>query len=161
LPLPHDPGPHWGEVGIHGLHRPRDWDVVTTVEAPSVAGSDARFVVLDRGRILVEDGPDDPSALADAVTLPPPYRANAVRQDGPLWVVAARGIETVRLEQDPGGARVEVTWDGTERTVRIDGEPTLAGLPELERIGAARHASYVVTAGRLDGETWEILVSPL
>ncbi len=56
-----------------------------------------------------------------------------------------------RLEQDPGGTRLEVTWDGSERTVRIDGEPTLAGIPELERIGAARYASYVVTASRPRG----------
>jgi hypothetical protein len=161
LPLPHDPGPHWGEVGIHGLHRARVWDLVTTVEAPSLPGDEAWFVVLEGGRVLVEDGPDDPSPLAGAITLPPPYRASAVRRDGGLWVVAARTIETARLDDDPGGARLEVTWDGTERTVRIDGEPTLAGVPGLERIGAARHASYVVAAGRLDGDVWEILVAPL
>lgn len=161
MPLPHDPGPHWGEVGIHGVHRVREWDLVTTVDAPAVRGSEARFVALEGGRLLVEDGPDDPSALADAVTLAPPYRAGAVRHEGGLWVVAARGIETVRLERDPGGTRLEVAWDGSERTVRIDGEPTLAGLPELERIGAARHPSYVVTASRLEEDVWEALVAPL
>ena len=161
MPLPHDPGPHWGEVGIHGLHRVRDWDVVTTVDAPAVVGPEARFVVLDGDRTLVEDGPTDPAPLAAAVTLSPPYRASAVHQQGGLWVVAARGIETVRLDDDPGGMRLELTWDGNERTVRIDGEPTLAGLPELERLGAARHTSYVVTASRLEGRVWEILVAPL
>jgi hypothetical protein len=161
LPLPHDPGPHWGEVGIHGLHRVREWDLVTTVEAPLVAGEEAWFVVLEGGRVLVQDGADDPSPLAAAVTLSPPYRASAVRRDGGLWVVAARVIETARLDDDPGGARLEVTWDGSERTVRIDGEPTLAGVRELERIGAARHATYIVTASRLEGRVWEILVAPL
>ena len=161
MPLPHDPGPHWGEVGIHGLHRVRDWDVVTTVEAPAIVGPEAWFVVLDGARTLVEDGSPDPAALAAAVTLAPPYRASAVRREGGLWVVAARAIETVRLEDDPGGTRLEVTWDGSERTVRIDGEPTLAGIPELERIGAARYASYVVTASRLERDVWEILVAAL
>ena len=161
MPLPHDPGPHWGEVGIHGVHRVRDWDLVTTVDAPSVLGDEAGFVVLEDGRLLVEGGAVDPLYLAAAVTLSPPYRANAVRQDGGLWVVAARAIETVRLHDDPGGSRLEVTWDGSERSVRMDGEPTLAGVPELERIGAARHATYVVTASRLDGAVWEILVAAL
>jgi hypothetical protein len=45
--------------------------------------------------------------------------------------------------------------------VRIDGEPTLGGVPALERLGAARHSTYVVTAARIAGETWEIAVSPL
>ena len=48
---------------------------------------------------------------------------------------------------------MELAWDGRERSVRIDGEPTLAGVPELERLGAERHATYVVTAARLDGST--------
>ena len=56
---------------------------------------------------------------------------------------------------------MELAWDGRERSVRIDGEPTLAGVPELERLGAERHATYVVTAARLDGSTWEVFVAPL
>ena len=51
-------------------------------------------------------------------------------------------------------------WDGAERSVRIDGEPTLAGVPELERLGASRHDAYVVTAARLTGSTWEVSVAP-
>ena len=45
--------------------------------------------------------------------------------------------------------------------MRIDGEPTLGGVPALERLGAARHPTYVVTAVRIAGEIWEIAVSPL
>jgi hypothetical protein len=45
--------------------------------------------------------------------------------------------------------------------VRIDGEPTLRSVPALERVAAARHATYVVTAARLAGAIWEIAVSPL
>ena len=72
-----------------------------------------------------------------------------------------RGIETIELARDPGGSFVELAWDGTERSVRIDGEPTLAGVPELERLAAERHAAYVVTAARLVDDVWEIGVTPL
>jgi hypothetical protein len=159
---PHDPGPHWGEVGIHGLHRHREWDLVTTVEARDLDGEMARFVVLEDGRVVVEEGGvADPSALTDAVSLGPPFRAHAVRRGGSLWVVGARRIETATLADDPGGDEVELAWDGSERTVRIDGEPTLAGVPALERLGASRHRSYVVTARRLVGSEWEVAVAPL
>ncbi len=162
MPLPHDPGPHWGEVGIHGLHRPREWDAVLTVEAPDVLGDEGWFVVLADGRVLVEEQEgDDVGRLARAVTVPAPFRAHAVRRGPDTWAIAARGIDTLELEVDPGGEAVELAWDGVERTVRIDGEPTLAGVPELERLGASRHAAYVVTAARLTGSTWEVTVAPL
>ncbi len=73
VPLPHDPGPHWGEVGIHGLHRPREWDAVLTVEAPDVPGDEGWFVVLADGRVLVEEEQGgDVGRLARAVTVPAP-----------------------------------------------------------------------------------------
>ena len=78
-----------------------------------------------------------------------------------MWAVAVRRIETVELARDPGGDFVELACDGLERSVRIDGEPTLAGVPELERLASERHAAYVVTAGRLVGSTWEVSVTPL
>jgi len=159
LPLPHDPGPHWGEVGIHGLHRQREWDAVATVDGPA-DGSEAWFVVLRDGSLVREAGDTDPAAFPDVITVPRPFRGHAVRRHEATWAVAARRIETVELD-DPGGDRVEIAWDGSERTVRIDGEPTLGGVPALERLGAARHATYVVTAARIVGEIWEIAVSPL
>ncbi len=161
MPLPHDPGPHWGEVGIHGLHRHREWDLVTTVDAPELDGEETWFVVLDDDRIVVEDTTADLSALRSAVALAPPFRAHAVRRGGSLWVVGARRIETVTLVDDPGGDAVELAWNGTERTVRIDGEPTLAGVPELEALGGSRHRTYVVTATRLVGPEWEVAIAPL
>jgi hypothetical protein len=159
VPLPHDPGPHWGEVGIHGLHRHREWDAVATVDAPDVVGDDVSFVVLDSGDVLTEANVD--ARLVSAIALPPPFRAQAVRRETGIWVVGASRIRTVVLVDDPGGSAVELAWDGRERSVRIDGEPTLAGVPELERLGAERHATYVVTAARLDGATWEVFVAPL
>jgi len=161
VPLPHDPGPHWGEVGIHGLHRQREWDAVTTVTAPELAGDEESFVVLAGGRIVPEDATGRLERLAAAIAIEPPFRAHAVRKAASLWAVAARRLDTVELADDPGGDAIELSWDGAERTVRIDGRPTLVGMPALERLGAARHTTYVVTASRIDGPTWEVAVAPL
>jgi hypothetical protein len=160
LPLPHDPGPHWGEVGIHGLHRQREWDAVATVEHEPT-GSEAWFVVLADGRVVVEDGDAAPGPFRAALSVAPPFRAHAVRREGATWAVAARKIETIELDDAPAGDEVEIAWDGAERTVRIDGEPTLGGVPALERLAAARHSTYVVTAARVAGAVWEVAVSPL
>lgn len=103
----------------------------------------------------------DPAPLAAAVALAPPFRAEAVRRADRRWAVGARGIETVDLIVDPGGEHVELAWDGRERSVRIDDSPTLGSVPELERLGAARSPTYVVTATRLQGRTWEVAVTPL
>ena len=161
MPLPHDPGPHWGEVGIHGLHRQREWDAVVTVEAPGAEGADLWFVALRDGGVVVEEGAREVAELVRSLARQPPYRAHAVRQERSVWAVAVRRIETVELANDPGGDFVELACDGLERSVRIDGEPTLAGIPELERIGSERHAAYVVTAARLVRSTWEVSVTPL
>jgi hypothetical protein len=161
VPLPHDPGPHWGEVGIHGLHRQREWDVVVPVERPGVSGDEVWFVALEDGSAVVESGDADPDPFRRAIDLAPPFRARAVRRDDRTWAVAARRIETVDLADETVGDSIEIAWDGSERTVRIDGAPTLAGVPVLERLAAARHATYVVTAARVSGATWEVAVSPL
>jgi len=161
VPLPHDPGPHWGEVGIHGLHRQREWDAVVTVDAPGAVGADVWFVALRDGGVVLEEGAGEVAELVRSLAPQPPYRAHAVRQEGSVWAVAVRRIETIELARDPGGDFVEVACDGLERSVRIDGEPTLAGVPELERLGAERHAAYVVTAARLVRSTWEVSATPL
>jgi len=161
VPLPHDPGPHWGEVGIHGLHRQREWDAVVTVDAADATGDEHVFVVLADGGVVVEGGDGSAPAIAARLSFPAPYRARAVRRDRTIWAVAVRQLETVELADDPGGDFVELAWDGLERSVRIDGEPTLAGVPELEQLGAARGDAYVVTASRLAGATWEVSVAVL
>jgi hypothetical protein len=158
--LPHDPGPHWGEVGIHGLHRQREWDAVATLDRRA-EGDETWFVVLADGTVVGEGGDADPASFGDAVTVAPPFRAHAVRRDGTTWAVAARRIETAELENVPAGDEIEIAWDGSERSVRIDGEPTLGGVAALERLASARHTTNVVTAVRLAGATWEIAVSPL
>jgi hypothetical protein len=148
-------------VGIHGLHRQREWDTVVTVDAPEAMGDEHAFVVLADGDLVVEEGDDSASAIAARFAFPAPYRARAVRRDGDVWAVGARSLETFELADDPRGDFVELVWDGVARSVRVDGEPTLRGVPELERLGADRHDAYVVTAARLAGSTWEVSVTPL
>jgi hypothetical protein len=131
------------------------------VDDADASGDEHGFVVLADDTIVVEDGDGSASALATRLSFPPPYRARAVRRDGSVWAVAVRRLETVVLADDPGGDFVELVWDGAGRSVRIDGEPTLAGAPELEQLGATRHTAFVVTAARLTGATWEVSVTPL
>jgi hypothetical protein len=144
------------------MHRQREWDASATVDAPGARGEESLLVVLSDGRALVEAGLGalDGTALARALRLEPPFRAHAVRQER-LWSVVARRIEVIELADAPAGDDVELVWDGSERTVRIDGAPTLQGVAELERVGAARYAAYVVRARHLDGRSWEVEVSPL
>jgi hypothetical protein len=160
---PHNPGPHWGEVGIHGMHRQRQWDAVVTTEA-DVAGEVVQFVALADGMLLVEEGDDeaDPTSFADALegSIEAPYRAQAVNRQG-VWAVAAQAIEVVELAPDPGGNELEVAWNGRELSFRVDGALTFGSAPVLERLASARHEQWVVRASRLDGRLWELSVAPL
>ncbi len=83
-------------VGIHGVHRQRQWDTVATVQT-DLPGSEVHFVALGDGTIVVtEDVPDGALVpLAEAVesTIEAPYRAEAVRRGDGLWAVAAKRIE--------------------------------------------------------------------
>jgi hypothetical protein len=150
------PSPAWDAAGIHGLHRVREWDVVTTVDAPEIKGERAAFVALSGDEIVVEDGPDDVEPFAEAIErdLAPPYRAEAVRREAGLWAVAARKIELVEL---PGirGRRLELATHGGERTLLVDGVREFGSIPALEL------PEHVTRARRIDGETWEIEIAPL
>jgi hypothetical protein len=143
----------WDKAGIHGVHRPREWDEVAAFDA-DLPGEHARFVVLG-DEILIEDGPDDVEPLADALSLEPPYRAEAVRRAEGVWAVAARRIEVVEL---PGvdGTELELTRRGDERTLVVDGERRFGSIPVLEREG-----DHTVRAKRLDGDLWETEASLL
>jgi len=158
---PHDPGPHWGEVGIHGVHRQRVWDAVATVEAPELEGTEARFVALPDGTLLAETDDLDVGPLADALeaSVQPPYRAEAVRR-GPdeVWVVAARRIQVVELQEEVDGEELTLTMNGGERTLDVDGSRSFGGIPTLERLVTG---DAVVNARRLDGPLWEVEVAPL
>jgi hypothetical protein len=158
-----DTGPGWGEVGIHGVARPRRWDVVESAEAPGLNGDRLHFVTLPDGDLVVdEDEPDDTLApLADAVeqTIEPPYRAEAVRRGGDAWAVAARRIAVAEI--DASGESIELVSAEGGHTLTVDGAREFGSVPELERIGSRLGESYVVRAQRLDDRLWEIEASPL
>jgi hypothetical protein len=163
---PIDPGSHWLEAGITGLARQREWDAVATADAPGAPGDEAEFVALADGRLLVDAGPDgfDPQPLAAALegAIERPYRALAMRRPE-MWAVGASTIETARLDPDPRGDDLELTWDGATLALAVDGMPAdPSDAAALERLASAREsASYAAQAGRLDGDLWEILILPL
>jgi hypothetical protein len=147
------------ETGIHGVPRQREYDAVVTVDAPDVEGSTARFVGLEDGSLLIEEGEGDLSALAGAIEreVVAPYRATAIRRGDTQWAVAAHGLRVVELPE-PGGEEVELVVRGDERTLVVDGNRSFGTLPELEKL-ADRDA--VIRAARLEGPLWEVRVDPL
>jgi hypothetical protein len=151
---PEPPRPPWDASGVHGLHRAREWDTVTAVEAPDLPGDRIGFVALPAGELVTVEGGGDLAPLTAAVELEPPYRAEAVRREGDLWAVAARRIEVVVL---PGveGQEIELASHGDERTLRVDGERVFGSIPALER------PDHVVRARRVAGEAWEVEAQPL
>ncbi|HEY3051562.1 MAG TPA: hypothetical protein VGJ40_07535 [Gaiellaceae bacterium] len=160
---PIDPGPHWGETGIHGVPRPRRWDAVGSAEAPGLTGDEVHFVALPNGDLVVdEDIPADTlGPLAEAVeqAVEPPYRAEAVRRGEDMWAIAARRVRIAEL--DAAGDELELTVNDGERTLKVDGERTFGSVPELELLGSSEGAAYAVRAVRLEGRLWEVEVTPL
>ena len=121
-------------VGIHGIHRQREWESVATVEA-DLPGDRVEFAALPDGTLVVEiDVPDGAlSPLADAVeeSLAPPYRAVGVRQDERVWAVGAKRIE-VRAFPEQTADELELVED-----------------------------DHIVIGRRLDGDLFEVEVTPL
>ncbi len=150
------PPPPWDAAGIHGNHRARGWDAVTTVDAPELGGDRAMFVSLAGGRRVLLDGDTDVEPLAVAIDreLPAPYRAEAVRRKGTLWAIGGWKIETVTL---PGtvGEEIELSSHEGERTLVVDGEHVFGSIPALER------PEHVVRARRIVDDVWEVEVHPL
>lgn len=157
--------PPFGEVGIHGVHRPREWDAVVPVAAPDAEGDELAFVALADGRRLVAPGSPATAPFAEALAaeVAPPYRALAVRRgDGRWsWSAAARRIEVVELAPDPGGDEIVLSVRGGERTLTVDGFPAFAPQPELERLGEHRGRDFVLRASRLLDALWEIQLDAL
>jgi hypothetical protein len=157
-----EPRAPWDLTGVHGLHRPREWDDVAMAQAPGLQGDTARFVTLADGSLLVEEaGEGDLSPLADALSLQAPYRAEAIRREGAIWAVAARKLEVVELDDDVEGDELVLAATDDERTLTVDGLRTFGSIPALERLGEQRYDAYVVHAQRLDGRLWEVKVTPL
>jgi hypothetical protein len=158
-----DPGPHWGAVGIHGVPRPRRWDAVASAEAPGLSGDELHFVALPTGDVVIdEDEPQDTvGPLADAIeqSIEAPYRAEAVRQRGDVWAVAARRVRVAEFEAD--GDELELVTVEGGHTLTVDGTRAFGTIPELDRIGGGEGEQSVVRARRLDGNLWEVEADPL
>ena len=160
---PIDTRPRWGEVGIHGVARPREWDRVLTVDAPELRGDRLQFVVLDDGTILEEDNPDeqDLSPLADAVegAVTPPCRAQGVHRHGSTWGVGARRLHLVEVPDAPGDDITVTLLNGIHQLV-VDHSRGFGSVPALEKITEGLR-SYVLEASRLDADTFEYRLTPL
>jgi len=144
---------------------PKEWDAAVTVTAPALVGDRVEFTTVPNGDVIVdkEDGDADLTPLADALErhVSPPYRAVGQRQDGNLWGVAAKRIQVAQIPF-PDGDRLELSQHDGYGELRVDGEPSDSLVPaELERLGEALGDSYCVEAERIDGDLWEVKVSPL
>jgi hypothetical protein len=147
------------ETGIHGIPRERRYDAVAATDAPDAEGSSARFVGLEDGSLLVEEGDGDLTPLADAIEqdIARPYRANAVRRGETQWAIAAHRLRVVQLPE-PGGDEVELVVRGEEKTLVVDGNRSFGTMPELEQLA---EGDAVIRAARLHGALWEVRVDPL
>jgi len=147
------------ETGIHGIPRERQYDAVAATDAPDAEGSSARFVGLEDGSLLVEEGDGDLTPLADAIEqeIARPYRANALRRGETQWAIAAHRLRVVELPE-PGGDEVELVVRGEEKTLVVDGNRSFGTMPELEQLA---EGDAVIRAARLDGALWEVRVDPL
>jgi hypothetical protein len=141
------------------------WDAVAAVQAPALGGDRIEFTTLPDGDVIVsqESGDADLSPLADAIEqhVSPPYNATAVRQEGTLWGVGAKRIQVAEIAF-PKGDRLQFSRNDDDREFRVDSEPSHEPAPpELERVGEAVGESFYVEASRIDGDFWEVKVSPL
>ena len=143
----------------------KNWDAVAAVQAPALGGDRIEFTTLPNGDVIVsqESGDADLSPLAEALEqhVSPPYNATAVRQEGTLWGVGAKRIQVAEIPF-PRGERIQLSRNGDEDEFRVDSEPSHEPVPpELERAGATVGESFYVEASRIDGDFWEVKVSPL
>ena len=165
VPEPLDVGPPApGVPGYHGVQRPRRWDAVVMVEAPELVGDEVAFVVLPDGSVIIDDDLPEPAIepLAEELdnVVEAPYRVEAVRRHGQVWAAAARRIEVLEIPDVDGEELMLTMQDGT-KTLAIDGRPEFGTVPELERLASERYDSYVAEAKRLDGDLFEVRISPL
>jgi hypothetical protein len=153
------------EVGIHGLHRQRQWDVVASAEAPELSGDQLDFTTLPDGTLLVDaEVPEGAlSPLADALEqeLSPPYSAQAVRREGAVWAVAGNRIDVVEVPEEIEGDTVSLAVQDGERTLLVDERPGWGDVPTLESFAEQRHRDFVLHAERLDGNLWSVKVNAL
>lgn len=153
-----------GGLAPWGVPRERgDWDTVVSVNAPDLDGDEAEFVVVEDGDVFMESAlPDgDVSPLADAIEkeLQPPYRARAVRHEGDLWAVSARRLKLERFEAE--GDEIELTVNGMEHRLAVDGNERYGTVPALELRGKDSVDHFFAHAVRIEGDLWEVEINPL
>jgi hypothetical protein len=144
---------------------PKEWDVATMAVVPGLSGKWVEFTTLPNGDVIVDEevGYADLSPLADAIEehLSPPYRAVGNALPGGLWGVGAKRIQVAEIPF-AYGATLELSRNGEDEELRVDGEPSdEVALPELEAVGAAVGESFYVEATRIDGDFWEVRVTAL
>ena len=146
--------PPWDAAGIHGLQRAREWDTVTTVDAPAQASERIEFVAVTPDEVVSAGDASPVHGSRSTGSSTRPYRGEAVLRPDGLWAVAGRRIEVVRL---PGveGQEIELSSYGDERTLVVDGVREFGSIPALER------PEHVVRARRIVGDAWEVETAPL
>jgi hypothetical protein len=154
----------WVEALRGAFERSAEYDLIVSLDVPLLSGDEIEFAALPSGELLVdeEQGDGDLSPLADEVEqeVGLPYRVVARREEGDRWKIAAREIDVIELTLGSGD-EIELVCEGGVRELRVDGEPSTAEIPELERAEEALGSDYVVQGDRLDGTLWEIRASPL
>jgi hypothetical protein len=163
------PPPRMGDVSLGWMGKVQsgttEWDTCVTATVPALAGDRVEFTTLPNGDVIVdeESGDADLAPLADAIErhIDPPYRAAAERHDGDLWAVGAKRIAVAKIPF-PSGDRLELSRNGDDEELRVDGEPSDALVPPaLERVGDAAGDSFYVEAARIDGDLWEVRATAL
>lgn len=170
--------PRWVEAGVSGVPRAAEWEYVTIVDIPELAGTtdpEMSFSVLPDGSVVGSGAECDAVVLERLAgslgeRLVAPFDAVAVRQGALRWALAGRRVNLEQIEL-PGGTgadeiMVAIGPDGS-RTVVVDGqerdafEGSLAeAVDALERFGRARHREFVARAANVAGR-WELTVDPL
>ena len=140
-----------------------DYDEVFRVDAPDVPGDSIELVALADGSLFLEEELPygSPDAIADVVTVPPPFHAFAARERGTVWTVAVRRVAVVEVPEEIPGDEVEIVVSDDERSLLVDEVESDGEIPSLEDFGAQLFGSFVLNARRLDETLWEVTVLPL
>jgi hypothetical protein len=140
-----------------------EYDEILRVEATGLPGDVVEFVALPDGTLFMEEelAYGEPDAIAEAVTVPAPYHAFAMRDGGDVWSVSVRRVAVVEVPEEIPGDDVELVVDEEGQGLWIDDEEAEGEIPSLESFGAERFDSFSLHARRLDETLWEVTVSPL
>ena len=133
-------------------------------DAPDLPGKEVTFVVLEDGSVILDDELPEPAIepLAEVLDdlVKAPYRVEAVRRHDDVWAAPRGGSRCWRYRgRRRRGADVDHAGGDEDAHRRRPAE--FGTVPELERLASERYDSYVAEAKRLDGDLFEVRVSPL